>query len=67
MGITFPQGSVQKGKELALPAAVLRVPWKFQKHKGQSQQSTSEGMGTYAYAAVKVLTEHWRGGQHLSH
>lgn len=34
-GITFPQGSTQKVKELVLPAAVLRMPLKFLETKGE--------------------------------
>lgn len=41
--------------------------WIFQKHKWQNQQSTNEGMGTYAYAAVQLLTEDQCGCQCLSH
>jgi len=49
-----------------LPCSSAEGVFEVSRDKGQSQQSTSEGMGTYAYAAVQLLTEHRCGGQRLS-
>lgn len=56
-GITFPQGSTQKVKELVLPAAVLRMLLKFLETQGRIKAQVKEQGQAYTTDSAPVWME----------